>query len=72
MTSPQQYIWDWAFTNDHRIFVNLDRERYWLEWTNGRPVYWNFESNSTSNIPNYDYDKIKKVLKDAGYKYYAD
>lgn len=70
--SPQGFITDWAFANDHKIFVNLDKELYWLEYVNGKESYWCFEHNSTSTVPNYDYDKIKQVMKANGYKYYAD
>lgn len=73
--TPQQFIWDWAFSHDHKIFVNLDKERYWLVFTYGQPErekIWNFEHNSLNTVPDYDYKKIKEVLAQAGYKYYAD
>ncbi len=72
MISPQQYIWDWALSKDHKIFVNLDKEKYWLVWTDEKYKTWNFEHNSTSRVPNRDYVLIKNALNDAGYKYYAD
>lgn len=72
MKAPQQFIWDWAFTNDHEIFVNLDREKYWLVWTDEADKTFNFEHNSTSNVPNRDYNKIIRVLEAAGYRYYAN
>ena len=54
------------------IFVNLDKEKYWLVWTDKKYKVWNFEHNSLSNVPNRDYDIIRKVLSQNGYKYYAD
>lgn len=77
MKTPQQFIYDWALVNDHKIFVNLDKERYWLEWTdvdnvpNGSTT-WHFEYNSTSDVPNRDYEKIKKVMRQNGYQYCFD
>lgn len=72
MKSPQQFIWDWAFINDRKIFTNLDKERYWLVWTDEKYKTWNFEHNSTSQVPDSDYNKIKQVLADNGYHYYLE
>ena len=72
MESPQQFIWDWAFTNDHRIFTNLDKENYWLVWTDEKSKTWNFEHNSNGRVSDRDYAKIKEVLKASGYRYYGE
>ncbi len=74
MRTPQQYIWDWAFANDHRIFTALDKEQYWLVWTNGDQStgVWNFEHNNLRSVPDYAYNKIIKVMEKAGYRYYAN
>lgn len=71
MKSPQQFIYDWSFVNDHKIFVNLDKEKYWLVWTDDHSRIWNFEHNSTSTVPDRDYEKIIQVLKNNSYRYYA-
>ena len=69
MKSPQEYILNWSLTNSHNIFVNLNKEKYWLVWTDKNNKIWNFEHNSLSNVPNRDYDKIIKILNQAGYEY---
>jgi len=72
MKTPQQFITEWALVNDHKIFVHLDKEQYWLVWTDKPRKTWNFEHNQYSNVPNYAYNKIKQVLRKAGYDYYAE
>lgn len=74
--SPQEFIWEYVQLQNTKIakyvYNNLNKEKYWLTWTNGKEAYWNFEHNSLESIPNRDYNYIKKVLKSNGYKYYAD
>lgn len=77
MKNPQQFIYEWALSNNHKIFVNLDKERYWLEWTDGENVpygstTWHFEYNTTSDVPDSDYKKIKQVMRSNGYQYAFD
>ena len=76
MKTPQEFIWEYVQLQNTKIakyvYNNLNKEKYWLAWTNGKEAYWNFEHNSLESIPNRDYNYIKKVLKNNGYKYYAD
>lgn len=76
MKTPQEFIWEYVQLQNTKIakhvYNNLNKEKYWLAWTNGKEAYWNFEHNSLESIPNRDYYYIKKVLKSNGYKYYAD
>lgn len=68
--TPQGFIYDWAFTNNHKVFVNLDKERYWLVSTIDNSNIYNFEHNNTSDVPDYDYDVIKQAMKEEGFSYY--
>lgn len=70
MKTPQQFIYEWAFSNNHKVFVNLDKERYWLVQTIPNSNIYNFEHNSTSDVPDYDYEVIKKAMGQEGFSYY--
>ena len=63
-----QYLYDWAFINDHKVFVNLDKENYWLADLGNNTFA--FEHNMTGTVPDYDYDKVQEVMASAGYKYW--
>lgn len=69
MKDPSQFIYDWAFTNNHKIFVNLDKENYWLVSTFPETNIYNFECNSNNSVPDYDFDKIRQVMSENGYQY---
>lgn len=77
LKSPQDYIWDYTKNSKtkiaNKVYDNLNKENYWLVWTDeGKDLVWNYENNIGNGIPDKEYGYIKRVLSKAGYLYVYD
>lgn len=75
--NPQDYIWDYTKNNKTKIaksvYDNLNKENYWLVWTDeGKNLVWNYENNIGNGIPDKEYEYINRILSNAGYLYVFD
>ena len=71
MKYPQEYLYEYTKNSKkmQAIYNSLNREDYWLVWTDREDDVWNFEYNSYSNIPDAQYRNIIKIMNKAGYRY---